>query len=317
MCFLLTWICVERIEFSGNLGLSSGTLRRAVVDRYSATPSAALWQALHSPRLRAWLGNIASGRHVQSRGDVGLHTDLQPLLSWIGSTFVPLMRANEQAYQGYQAQGQRRWNEAAFDRGEALYDALTIALRDAAEDPAVAVVLITGNGRAFSAGTDLLEMGERVANPDFVPGKYGFIGLVDALAAFDKPLVLAINGLGLGIGLTIIGFADLAFMSTEARLKCPFTSLGVAPEAAQRHVQPVRGGDEHVGVPRHRHRLPVGVERLREVAAHVVGTVPFEERQVAGVEQGIEPHQREEQEERRDVEVRREPHVPARAGGGR
>ena len=121
---------------------------------------------------------------------------------------------------------------------EALYDALTIALRDAAEDPAVAVVLITGNGRAFSAGTDLLEMGERVANPDFVPGKYGFIGLVDALAAFDKPLVLAINGLGLGIGLTIIGFADLAFMSTEARLKCPFTSLGVAPEAASSFLLP-------------------------------------------------------------------------------
>ena len=121
---------------------------------------------------------------------------------------------------------------------EALYDALTIALRDASDDSDVAVVLITGNGRAFSAGTDLLEMGERVTNPDFVPGEYGFVGLIDALAAFDKPLVLAINGLGLGIGLTIIGFADLAFMSTEARLKCPFTSLGVAPEAASSFLLP-------------------------------------------------------------------------------
>lgn len=121
---------------------------------------------------------------------------------------------------------------------EALYDALTIALRDAADDPTVAVVLVTGAGRAFSAGTDLLEMSERVTNPDFVPGEHGFPGLVDALAAFDKPLVLAINGLGLGIGLTIIGFADLAFMSTEARLKCPFTSLGVAPEAASSFLLP-------------------------------------------------------------------------------
>jgi len=42
----------------------------------------------------------------------------------------------------------------------------------------------------------------------------------------------------LGIGLTIIGFADLAFMSTEARLKCPFTSLGVAPEAASSFLLP-------------------------------------------------------------------------------
>lgn len=121
---------------------------------------------------------------------------------------------------------------------EALYDALTIALREAAADPGVAVVLLTGEGRAFSAGTDLVEMAQRVTDPDFVPGEHGFIGLVDALAEFDKPLVLAINGLGLGIGTTVIGFADLAFMASDARLKCPFTSLGVAPEAASSYLLP-------------------------------------------------------------------------------
>lgn len=121
---------------------------------------------------------------------------------------------------------------------EALYDALTLALRDAAGDPGVAVVLLTGEGRAFSAGTDLVEMGQRVADPGFVPGEHGFLGLVDTLAVFDKPLILAINGLGLGIGITVIGFADLAFMADDARLKCPFTSLGVAPEAASSYLLP-------------------------------------------------------------------------------
>jgi enoyl-CoA hydratase/carnithine racemase len=47
-----------------------------------------------------------------------------------------------------------------------------------------------------------------------------------------------VNGLGLGIGTTILGYADLVFMSTEARLKCPFTSLGVAPEAASSYLLP-------------------------------------------------------------------------------
>jgi enoyl-CoA hydratase/carnithine racemase len=121
---------------------------------------------------------------------------------------------------------------------EELYDATAEALLAAAEDPAVAVVLLTGNGRAFSAGTDLLEMHERATNPDFVAGKHGFIGLIDALVAFPKPLVCAVNGLGLGIGATVLGFADLAFMSTSARLKCPFTSLGVAPEAASSYLFP-------------------------------------------------------------------------------
>jgi enoyl-CoA hydratase/carnithine racemase len=122
---------------------------------------------------------------------------------------------------------------------EALYDATTEALREAADDPGVAVVLLTGNGRAFSAGTDLLEMHARATDPEFVPGKHGFIGLVDALVDFPKPLVCAVNGVGLGIGTTILGFADLAFMSATARLKCPFTSLGVAPEAASSYLLPL------------------------------------------------------------------------------
>ena len=124
----------------------------------------------------------------------------------------------------------------AFD--EALYDATTDALRAAADDPGVAVVLLTGAGRAFSAGTDLREMHARATDPAFVPGRHGFVGLVDALADFPKPLVCAVNGLGVGIGTTILGFADLAFMSITARLKCPFTSLGVAPEAASSYLLP-------------------------------------------------------------------------------
>jgi enoyl-CoA hydratase/carnithine racemase len=121
---------------------------------------------------------------------------------------------------------------------EALYDATTEALREAADDPGVAVVLLTGNGRGFSAGTDLLEMHARATDPDFVPGTHGFLGLVDALVDFPKPLICAVNGVGLGIGTTILGFADLAFMSSTARLKCPFTSLGVAPEAASSYLLP-------------------------------------------------------------------------------
>jgi enoyl-CoA hydratase/carnithine racemase len=121
---------------------------------------------------------------------------------------------------------------------EALYDATADALSAAAEDPEIAVVMITGAGRAFSAGQDLAEMQARITDPDFTPGRHGFPGLIDALGAFPKPLICAVNGVGLGIGATILGFADLAFMSSTARLKCPFTSLGVAPEAASSYLLP-------------------------------------------------------------------------------
>ena len=55
--------------------------------------------------------------------------------------------------------------EALNAFNEALYDATAEALLAAAEDPDVAVVLITGNGRGFSAGTDLLEMHRIATDP--------------------------------------------------------------------------------------------------------------------------------------------------------
>jgi len=121
---------------------------------------------------------------------------------------------------------------------EALYDATTVALREAAEDPEVAVVLLTGSGRAFSAGQDLNEMQARVTDPDFQPGEHGFPGLMKALLDLPKPLICAVNGVALGIGATLLGYADLVFMSTAARIKCPFTSLGVAPEAGSSYLLP-------------------------------------------------------------------------------
>jgi enoyl-CoA hydratase/carnithine racemase len=128
--------------------------------------------------------------------------------------------------------------EALNAFNEALYDEVTVALRAAADDPDVSVVLLTGAGRAFSAGNDLVEMQARITNPDFTPGEHGFYGMLEALADFPKPFLCAVNGVGVGIGATILGFADLAFMSATARLKCPFTSLGVAPEAASSYLMP-------------------------------------------------------------------------------
>ncbi|OBB70825.1 enoyl-CoA hydratase/isomerase family protein [Mycobacterium sp. 852014-52144_SCH5372336] len=121
---------------------------------------------------------------------------------------------------------------------EELYLATATALRDAAADDEVAVVLLTGEGRAFSAGNDLNEMQRRITDPAFNEQGSHFTTMIDALADFPKPLICAINGVGVGIGATILGYADLVFMSADARLKTPFTSLGVAPEAASSYLLP-------------------------------------------------------------------------------
>ena len=129
---------------------------------------------------------------------------------------------------------------------EALYDAATEAFIDAAGAPGIAVVVLTGSGRAFSAGTDVKELAARTADPaSFRAGAHGFPGFVGQLAAFPKPLLCAVNGMALGIGATLLGFADLVVMSSRAKVRCPFTDLGVAPEAASSYLFPLLIGRQN------------------------------------------------------------------------
>lgn len=121
--------------------------------------------------------------------------------------------------------------EARNAFNEALYDDATDALIAARDDNSIAVVVITGSGQAFSAGADLGEMAQRNSGT-FVEGRHGFIGFVDHLIDFPKPLLCAVNGMALGIGATMLALSDLVFISSDARVRCPFTRLGVAPEAA-------------------------------------------------------------------------------------
>ena len=130
----------------------------------------------------------------------------------------------------------------------ALYRSLAYALQKAASDPAVAAVVITGKGRAFSAGQDMSEMaaiGQDVGGSGESTGagaEAAFPVLLDVLEVFDKPLIAAVNGLGVGLGFTILAHSDLVVMADDARLRAPFCPLGVAPEAASSVLFPDRMG---------------------------------------------------------------------------
>ena len=107
-------------------------------------------------------------------------------------------------------------------------------LRELLDDRAVRAVVVTGAGEAFSAGQDL---GEMTTAPS--EGEHGFPGFMNALCAFDKPLVAAVNGVGVGIGLTMLLHCDVVYVSETARLRAPFIPLGVVPEAASSYLLPL------------------------------------------------------------------------------
>lgn len=120
-----------------------------------------------------------------------------------------------------------------MDRPEALnafsadmMHELCEAFLEAATDDDVRVLVLTGAGRAFCAGADLKSMGSK---PD--PKKHDFLTLLHAIIDFPKPFLIAANGLGVGIGMTIHGLCDLCIMARSARFKTPFSSLGLTAEA--------------------------------------------------------------------------------------
>jgi enoyl-CoA hydratase/carnithine racemase len=135
-----------------------------------------------------------------------------------------------------------RWNrpEALNALNDDLWDATRDALVEAQADPELRCVVVTGTGRAFTAGQDLGEMAAPPTHDD--DEVHGYRGLIPVLEGFDKPLLAAVNGLGLGIGATLLPYCDIVWIAEGARLKVPFVTLGVTTEAAGSLLLPQRMG---------------------------------------------------------------------------
>jgi enoyl-CoA hydratase/carnithine racemase len=112
-----------------------------------------------------------------------------------------------------------------------------LSFQRAMDDDAVRVVVVTGAGGAFTAGQDLGEMG--AIDTSDASAENGFSLFMDELVEFDKPLIAAVNGVGVGFGLTMLLYCDYVYMSRDARLRAPFITLGVVPEAASSYLLPV------------------------------------------------------------------------------
>jgi len=104
--------------------------------------------------------------------------------------------------------------------------ALVEALRSAAEDRDCRVVLITGTGKVFAAGSDIRMLA--ASTPEDVVRRE-IRALWEALAAFPKPLVAALNGHALGGGLELALCADIILAARGVKLGNPEPKLGIMP----------------------------------------------------------------------------------------
>ena len=119
-----------------------------------------------------------------------------------------------------------------------MYEQFVAHLKTAAADPAIRAVLVTGTGGAFTAGNDLKDF----SNPKFAQADSPVIGFMLGLATFEKPVVAAVEGIAVGIGVTLLLHCDLVYVADDASFSMPFTSLGLVPEFASTVLLPQIAG---------------------------------------------------------------------------
>ncbi len=120
----------------------------------------------------------------------------------------------------------RAMNALSRELRSAIVDAFTM-LRG---DDSIGVVILTGAGRAFCAGLDLKELGGETgaeARPDEAIGNGA--DTIDAMLAFDRPIIGAINGFAITGGFELALACDVLIASTEARFADTHARVGILP----------------------------------------------------------------------------------------
>jgi enoyl-CoA hydratase/carnithine racemase len=119
---------------------------------------------------------------------------------------------------------------------DAMYDQLASALEGASHSKTIRCVVITGGKDVFSAGSDL---------NDFLHAAQHMEGLRPAVGRFlrglvhtEKPVGAGVQGVAVGIGMTMLLHFDYVVAATNARFSAPFVNLGVVPEAGSSMLAP-------------------------------------------------------------------------------
>ncbi len=110
----------------------------------------------------------------------------------------------------------------------ALHDELPEILEFARSDPDSDLILITGAGRAFSAGGDIAHMERNAAHPELFDHEAAQAKrIVFTLLDIEKPVICRMNGHAIGLGATVALLCDVIFASDTAKIGDPHVGIGL------------------------------------------------------------------------------------------
>lgn len=117
----------------------------------------------------------------------------------------------------------------AFNIGQAV--GLKNALEAAEADDSVRVIVITGSGDAFSSGADMMTFAGQDQSGDASDIRW-VANLHEPILAVTKPMIAAVNGLAVGMGVTLLPLFDIIYAADTATFATPFVRLGIVVEYA-------------------------------------------------------------------------------------
>lgn len=120
----------------------------------------------------------------------------------------------------------------------AMYEAMADALASADGNPVVRAIIISGAGGCFTSGNDVADFLQNPRTGSDSPA----IRFLQTLSTASKPVIAGVNGLAVGIGVTMLLHCDLVYAADSASFQLPFVNLGLVPEAASSMLLPRMAG---------------------------------------------------------------------------
>jgi 2-(1,2-epoxy-1,2-dihydrophenyl)acetyl-CoA isomerase len=147
-----------------------------------------------------------------------------------------------------------------------MVEALVGTIEAAGRDEAVRVIALSATGEHFSSGFDLGTRGGEPAKPRVGSTqrqlRSGVNRLIPTMLETQTPIVAAVTGYAIGLGLDLVLASDFAIVAEDARLRAPFVSMGFTPDSGSSWMIP-----HLVGVARAKELLMLGREITGEQAA--------------------------------------------------
>lgn len=145
----------------------------------------------------------------------------------------------------------------------AMYSAMGDTLERAERDPAIRAITISGAGDCFTSGNDVADF---LAHQTTVEDSAA-VRFLRILSSTAKPVIAGVNGLAVGIGVTMLLHCDLVYAADTASFQLPFVNLGLVPEAASSMLLPRLMGHQRAA------ELLLLGDRFEARTAHEAGLV--------------------------------------------